>query len=131
MLKLLFKLFKSTYVKHLDKKVEKYYNIYHFSMDPNHTSYNNEADAFKHAYMSAEFTLFLGANISYKIGVLQEDLNPYNTEEERHMDLHNDSVGIEIGKSLKKSFFWFINMDDKIAVKVMDEMNAGNLITHI
>ena len=131
MLKLLFKLFKSTYVKHLDKKVEKYYNIYHFSMDPNHTSYNNEADAFKHTYMSAEFTLFLGANISYKIGVLQEDLNPYNTEEERHMDLHNDSVGIEIGKSLKKSFFWFINMDDKIAAKVMDEMNAGNLITRI
>ena len=131
MLKLLFKLFKSTYVKHLDKKVEKYYNIYHFSMDPNHTSYNNEADAFKHTYMSAEFTLFLGANISYKIGVLQEDLNPYNTEEERHMDLHNDSVGIEIGKSLKKSFFWFINIDYKIAAKVMDEMNAGNLITHI
>ena len=129
MMKLIFKLFKEAYVKHLDEKVEKYYNIYHFSMDPNHTSYNNEGDAFKHTYMSAELALWLGADLAYKIGVYQEDSNPYNTEAERHMDLHNDSVGIEIGKKLKRSMFWLIDTDDKIAEKVMYEMDNGNLIT--
>ena len=127
MIKLIFKLFKKSYVKHLDEKVEKYYNIYHFSMDP----HNNEGDAFKHTYMSAELTLWLGAELAYKIGVYQEDSNPYNTGAERHMDLHNDSVGIEIGKKLKRSMFWLIDTDDKIAEKVMDKMNKGNLITHI
>lgn len=129
--KLIFKLFKEVYVKHLDEKVEKYYKIYHFSMDPNHTSYNNEGDAFKHTYMSAELTIFLGADLAYKIGLLQEDTNPYNTEAERKMDLHNDSIGIKIGKQLKKSILWFIHTDDKIAEQVMKEMNAGNLITKI
>ena len=133
MLKFLFKLFKATYVKHLDAQVEKYYNIYHFSMDPNHTSYNNEGDAFKHTFMSAEFSFILGKELAYRIGVLQEDLNPYNTEAERHMDLHNDEVGIEIGQKLKEHFIKTLikGLDDSIAEKVMDEMNAGNLITHI
>ena len=129
MVKLIFKLFKDNYVKHLDRKVEKYYNIYHFSMEPNHTSYNNEADAFKHTYMSAELTLWLGHDLARKIGVLQEDSNPYNTEAERHMDLHNDEVGIDIGRKLKTKASWIFNTDDKIAEKVMEEMKKGNLIT--
>ena len=134
MIKILFKLFKSIYVKHLDKKVEEYYNVYHFNMDPNHTSYNNEGDAFKHTYMSAELTLWLGAEASRKIGVLQEDSNPYNTEAERHMDLHNDEVGIAIGVNVKENYNIFILLfkyDDIIAEKVMDEMNKGNLITSV
>lgn len=128
MIKFIFRAFKEIYVKHLNEKVEKYYDIYHFSTEPNHTSYNNEADAFKHTYMSAELTLWLGTNISRKLGIMQEDSNPYNTEAERHMDLHNDSVGIDIGNRLKKSVFWIFNTDDKIAKEVMDEMNKGNLI---
>lgn len=44
------------YTKHLNAVVEHYWNIYHFDMTPNHTSYNNEADAFKHTYMQAELT---------------------------------------------------------------------------
>ena len=131
MIKLIFKLFKEAYTEHLNKKVEKYYNIYHFSMEPNHTSHNNEADAFKHTYMSAELTLLLGATAAYTIGVLQEDSNPYNTPAERHMDLHNDSVGISIGKRLKKSIWHLINIDDEIAENVMNEMRAGRLITQI
>lgn len=131
MIELLFKFFKKAYEEHLNEKVEKYYNIYHFSMEPGHTSHNNEADAFKHTYMSAELTILLGADIAYKIGVLQEDTNPSNPPAEREMDLHNDAVGIEIGKKLKKKLFILINMDDKIAAEVMNAMNEGKLITHI
>ena len=131
MIKLIFKIFKETYTEHLNKKVEKYYTIYHFSMEPNHTSHNNEADAFKHTYMSAELTLLLGATAAYKIGVLQEDSNPYNTPAERHMDLHNNSVGINIGRKLKKSIWHLTSIDNKIAESVMNEMRAGNLITSV
>ena len=118
-------------MKHLDKKVEKYYKIYHFSMEPNHTSHNNEADAFKHTYMSAEFTVWLGPTLARKIGVLQEDLNPSNPPAERNMDLHNDEIGIDIGRRVKHEFLFFYKTDDKIAKQIMDEMKKGNLIVHI
>ena len=108
--KILFKLFKKLYVKHLDKQVEKYWNIYHFNMDPNHTSHNNEGDAFKHTFMAAELTLLLGENLARKICILQEDSNPDNPPAEREMDLHNDEVGIQIGKEVdEETFSIFIN----------------------
>ena len=97
MIKLLFKLFKSTYVKYLNKKVEKYWNIYHFDMEPGHISHNNEGDAFKHAFMAADLTTLLGEEIARKICILQEDTNLDNSLAERHMDLHNDEWGIKIG----------------------------------
>ena len=119
------KFIKKAYVKHLNAQVEKYWNIYHFDMSPNHTSHNNEADAFKHCYWSAEMTLFLGQTIANKIGVWWEDRNEQNTPEERAMDLHNNEVGREIGKQIK---LWF-GYDDKIAEKVMEAMREGRLIT--
>ena len=100
-------------------------------MEPNHTSYNNEADAFKHTYLSAELTILFGACIAEKIGIMQEDTNPYNTDAEREMDLHNDSVGIKIGKKLRKGMFHLINMDDAIAEEVMKAMKDGELITSV
>ena len=134
--KILFKLFKKLYVKHLDKQVEKYWNIYHFNMDPNHTSHNNEGDAFKHTFMAAELTLLLGENLSRKICILQEDSNPHNPPTEREMDLHNDEVGIQIGKEVDEETFSIIELFkskdlDLIAERIMDEMKAGNLITHV
>lgn len=134
--KILFKLFKKLYVKHLDKQVEKYWNIYHFNMDPNHTSHNNEGDAFKHTFMAAELTLLLGENLSRKICILQEDSNPHNPPAEREMDLHNDEVGIQIGKEVDEETFSIIELFkskdlDLIAERIMDEMRAGNLITHV
>ena len=131
MIKLLFKLFKEAYEKHLNEKVENYYEIYHFSMEPGHTSHNNEADAFKHTYMAAELTILLGAYIAEKLCIMQEDTNPNNPPAERKMDLHNDEVGINIGKELKKGMFHLINMDDKIAEKVMEAMEDGELITSV
>ena len=118
------------YVEHLNSKVEKYYNIYHFSMEPNHTSHNNEADAFKHTYMSAELTVYLGSKIAYMIGKMHEDNNKYNTPEEYNMDMHNNSKGIEIGKTIKFGIFKK-NLDDIIAEKVMQYMNNGELITTV
>lgn len=120
------------YVKHLNNIVERYWNIYHFSMEPNHTSHNNEADAFKHAYMQAELTLWLGRFIAKIIGDIHEN-KPDNPLEEKKMDLHNNSVGRQIGVDTKKSYFlWvFTKWQDKIAGKVMFAMKTGLLITNI
>ena len=134
MIKLLFKLFKKTYIKHLDKQVEKYWNVYHFNMDPNHTSHNNEGDAFKHAFMAAELAALLGEDITRKICILQEDTNPDNPPAERHMDLHNDEWGIKIGLEVaeeSRSIIDVLQEKDRIAKKVMEEMRNGNLITSI
>ena len=131
MIKLIFKLFKKSYTNHLDKKVEKYYKIYNFSMEPNHTSHNNEADAFKHTYMSAELTIFLGVDFANKIGLLQEETNSRNVDAERAMDLFNNEVGRKIGLRLKSNPKILINTDDKIAEEVMKAMRNNELITNI
>ena len=119
------------YTKHLNNKVEEYWNIYHFDMEPGHRSYNNEGDAFKHCYWQAEMTLWLGEKKAEKMGIKHEDDNPLNTPAEREMDLHNNAVGREIGSKIKKNFkFWvFKAWDDMIAEKIMEAMNAGLLIT--
>lgn len=119
------------YKKHLDSKVEEYWQIYHFDMEPGHVSYNNEGDAFKHCYWQVEMALFFGQKIAEWMGVKHEDNNPYNTPAEREMDLHNNAVGRKIAKTVKKTWlFWiFHNWEDKVADEIMRAMKAGLLIT--
>ena len=123
---------KEWYVNHLNNKVEHYWNIYHFNMNPNHTSYNNEGDAFKHCYFQAELTLILGRFIANLIGLKHED-KPDNPPKEKEMDLHNNTIGQQIGQEIKSSnLLWFLeNWQDLIAQKIMRAMQDGLLITEI
>lgn len=127
----MFNKIKEIYTQHLNNKVEKFWNIYHFDMEPNHTSYNNEGDAFKHCYWQAELTLFLGKWIANKIGIYWEEQNKQNTPEERRMDLWNNSIGQDIGSKFKKKFkLWFIKgYDEELAFWVMGALRGGKLIT--
>lgn len=120
------------YIKHLNAVVEHYWNVYHFDMTPNHTSHNNEGDAFKHCYFQAELTLFLGRWIANLIGIKHED-KPNNPPKEKAMDLHNNTVGQQIGQKIKKEnrFWLFTNYHDNIAKKIINAMNDGLLITKI
>ena len=110
--------------------VEHYWNIYHFDMSLNHTSHNNEGDAFKHCYFQAELTLFLGETIAKFIGDKHED-KPDNPPKEKEMDLHNNAVGREIGKSIKKPFWFCTEWQNKIAKKIMQKMRNNELITKV
>lgn len=120
------------YIKHLNAVVEHYWNVYHFDMTPNHTSHNNEGDAFKHCYFQAELTLFLGRWIANLIGIKHED-KPNNLPKEKEMDLHNNTVGQQIGQEIKKEnkFWLFTNYQNKIAKKIINAMSDGLLITKI
>ena len=123
------KTIKALYIEHLDKQVEKYWNIYHFNMEPNHVSHNNEGDAFKHCYMSAELTLLLGYSLAKKLTDKHENWEG-NPENEKLMDLHNNEVGLRIGKKVRKGIMWpFKKWDDIIAEKVMECMEKNYLIT--
>lgn len=123
------------YKKHLDDTVEHYWNIYHFDMEPGHISYNNEGDAFKHTYMSAELSMLLGNTIAKWIVYKHEDF-PENPEAEKAMDLHNDDYGLYIAKQMKydgwtwlDNFFATSQLRDQIASRVMMAMSSGKLIT--
>ena len=119
------------YSQELYAKTKFYQKRYGFKLESlDGDTHNNEADAFKHTYMSAELTVYLGSRISYMIGKMHEDNNKYNTPEEYNMDMHNNSKGIEIGKTIKFGIFKK-NLDDIIAEKVMQCMNNGELITTI
>lgn len=128
----MFKLIKKAYTKHLDGLVEKYWNIYHFDMNPNHTSYNNEGDAFKHCMFQAELTFWFGKDIAKFFGDLHE-AKPSNPDKEKVMDLHNNSIGREIGKPYFKliwnKLFNRNQVYDDIAESIMLKMQAGELIT--
>ena len=91
------------YVEHLNSKVEKYYNIYHFSMEPNHTSHNNEADAFKHAFMQAQLALWGGEYIAKMLGDFHEfqgNTSMGQSLGEYNMDNWNNEQGREIAKEI-------------------------------
>jgi RHS repeat-associated protein len=92
---------------------------------PGVVPYNNEADAWRHAYWSAlmstseritsgdyslsagEFTAtYIHYDVPYEIGLAHEEANkrdnPPQPQIEYAMDMHNNNVGLEIGKRLGK-----------------------------
>lgn len=129
---MMFKLIKKAYTRHLDALVEKYWEIYKFDMSPNHQSYNNEGDAFKHCMFQAELTFWFGKDIAKFFGDLHES-KPENPDKEKVMDLHNNEKGREIGKP----YFWqiFVKLFNRnkvynsIAENIMQKIRAGELIT--
>jgi len=122
------------YTKFLEERVIYYSTIYHFDMSPDgKTSYNNEGDAFKHCFMSAELSLWLGQKIAEWIGVKHEDDNPYNTPEERTMDLWNNEKGRGITKSIK-TWTWLFHLPKiytEIVESTVDQIHSGELICSI
>lgn len=59
---------------------------------PNHERWNDEADAFRHAYWSYRMTQYFGAAVAKKIGDAHERSGD-NLPGERMMDLYNNDVG--------------------------------------
>ena len=123
---------KKAYTKHLNALVEKYWNIYHFDMNPNHCSHNNEADAFKHCIWQAEMTLFFGVKIAKFLGDTHED-RPDNPDNEKNMDLHNNQWERIIGDSYRvfKNYFRLKFVYDTMADNIMLAMRNGELITEV
>jgi hypothetical protein len=59
--------------------------------------HNDKADAFRHCYWSALLARKIGAKYAEYYTCAHEDF-PNNPHEEKAMDLHNNSIGISIGR---------------------------------
>lgn len=125
------------YSQDIDKKTMYYQRKYGFKLnpDPKHRTWNVEADAFKHAFMSADITLKTNNFVSWGVGFNHENETPNNPPGEKNMDSWNNNQGRHIADELRQEYGSRLKnmsekqVDDLIASKVMQRMKAGKLIT--
>ena len=124
----------------MNRITSKYQKIYKFEVNkdkPGHSTWNNEADAFKHTFGSALMAFELGNLGSLAGGIHHEFIQRNNPEDEWNMDSWNNNQGRLIADEIKKEYgeknfrnFSKEKQEDIIAQKVMDKMKKGDLITH-
>ena len=120
-------------------KTKKYQKIYKFELGTGkNDTWNNEADAFKHTFGSADMALKITSFLSKKVGDYHENHATNNPKYEENMDKWNNNEGRKIAAEICKKYSLLervrlINsgkMDDIIAEKVMQKMRKGELITN-
>ena len=102
-----------------------------------HATWNNESDAFKHAYMQAHLSLLFGKKIAKMLGDIHEkDGNKKMGQQfgEFNMDNWNNEQGRQIAKEMIREHGIGVVIPSKknndiIAQKVIERMNNGQLIT--
>ena len=89
-------------------KTSYYQKLYGFDIGTGkHSTWNNEADAFKHAFMQSVLTIDYNNYFSKLIGDLHEmngNINYGQTKGEENMDKWNNRVGRLIAKEIKKEY---------------------------
>ncbi len=99
-----------------------------------HATWNNEADAFKHAYMQWFLGFFFNDSIAKEYGDMHENETPNAPSGERNMDLWNNAIGREIALDMRKKYTSVINFNNEsisdIASEIIyNKMKNGELIT--
>ena len=100
----------------------------------NKSTYNNEADAFKHTFASALVSMEEGQNVAFIGGWYHELSNKSNNINELYMDTNNNKIGRNIANELVKDYIgrWDKlsqkEKEDIIADRVWKHMQAGDLI---
>ena len=99
-------------------------------------THNNEADAFKHAYMSWFLSYWKDDLTAKQLGDMHEDETPNAPAYERNMDLWNNAIGREIAYEMKLQLGndydlfgveWPIQTAKR---KIWEKMQQGELITN-
>ncbi len=125
--------------KEMYAKTKKYQKQYGFEIGTgSYDTYNNEADAFKHAFMQAVAQFNWGGVIS-RIGGYYHELDGYLKNQpiaEANMDLWNNEIGREIGSQIKstvalkrRSEYPQERIENMIAEEIIKKMKNGELIT--
>lgn len=125
--------FFNSLILHMTKKYQKKYG---FEIgEGEHATWNNEADAFKHAYMQWAIDYYTGSDNAKVLGDMHEDETPYAPYGETNMDLWNNAIGREISYEMKNSEyndFWGDNFETASSIaarKIIEKMEKGELIT--
>lgn len=126
-------------------QAKRYQKIYHFeTTDDKYATWNNESDAFKHAFGGAEISLKLGPFLGKLIYDFYEeiygDICEKQPQNENLMDKWNNNEGQKIADEIYKEcgnniftvykLFYNDTMDDIIAQKVAIKIKNGDLITN-
>ena len=119
-----------------------YQRVYGFETNKEnktHATWNNEADAFKHAFMQAIGSLRYSNYVAEFMGNYHEqdgNKNHGQSKGEENMDTWNNRVGREIADEVRKiknnfgSKLTDKQIEDIVAAKIMERMKKGDLITH-
>lgn len=125
-----------TFTKEIVNDTLKYQELYGFEIGNNNVAWNNESDAFRHAYMQAILSQRYN-NIAAKLaGNRHEKQGNKRGQDPResNMDLWNNEQGRQIADEIRKEYpnFKSIPEDQQkniIAQKVVQRMQSGQLIT--
>lgn len=120
------------------KQTYKYQKKYGFKMGTGEDgTHNNEADAFKHAFMQAYATICINRGWAKLGGDFHEYIDGRNYDKkENNMDLWNNSIGREVAENLKKILGKKFNnysikeLSDMASDIIIEKMKNGELITN-
>ena len=100
--------------------------------------WDDEIDAFRHAYMQAYITANSGQDKAKFLGDAYEKIGDFlHTQPvgERNMDMWNNAIGREIGEEVKNEISHFRDIttqqmfEDMIAEKIYNRIKSGEMIT--
>ncbi|MCM1266227.1 MAG: hypothetical protein NC200_08525, partial [Candidatus Gastranaerophilales bacterium] len=115
---------KFSYSEHVFGMVALYSKLLGFG-EKGGSSHNNEADAFKHTYMSAEMTCIAGYDISKNRADYHETKGNKKGQPkgEYYMDLWNNEIGRQIGLQVRKEFgFLSQNLSHEQRIRYYDRI---------
>ena len=116
----------------------KYQKIYDFEIGTGkEATHNNDADAFKHAFMQAYLMMANPKNFAKIIGDYHEYIEGWNYDKrENNMDLWNNAIGREVVHNIKSILgrdyekYSTKELLDMAANQICQKMQKGELITN-
>ncbi len=124
------------YNNEMYRKTLEYQKKYGFELGTSQKelTHNNEADAFKHAFMQAVGSERYGAILAALGGLYHENISRNQPSSERNMDLWNNNVGRKIAAEIRQELMGERKnpkrYEDLAAQKIMERMRRGELITN-
>ena len=100
------------------------------------STYNNEADAFKHAYMQWWLAFRISSAFAKYEGDKHESNLKGNPSDEKNMDLWNNQIGRELAEEMGEKYgrdieVYDLDWFDEIATKkIVEKIRNGELITN-
>ena len=86
----------------IDKETKDAQKKYGFAIGTGkHATWNNESDAFKHAFLSWFLSYYINDSEAKRLGDMHENETPNAPLYERNMDLWNNAIGREIAYEMK------------------------------
>ena len=127
----------NSWVLHETREAQKKYGFDMTKHEYSHSdTHNNEADAFKHAYMSWFLSYWKDDLLAKQLGDMHENETPNAPDYERNMDLWNNAIGREIAYEMKEQLgndYDFLGEEWAIRTakqKIYEKMQQGELITN-